>query len=394
MRYNKSKFTMRGGLMAEKQTSTPGLTYEAKPGPEGALSLRFHGRLDATTTSPLWDSLIQDVTQHRPTRVLVEAGEVDYCDGSGLALLFQLKLRGRRENFTVEIIGLREQFHRLLDLYDPAPFDALPPQPHGPNVIEEIGRGTVELWRDMGAQVAFVGELFTALVRILWRPRRMRWKEIFITAERAGANAVGIVILLSFLFGLIITFSSAMPLERFGAQIYVADLSAIAMTRVLGPVLTAIILAGRSGSAFAAELGTMKVNSEIDALKTMGLEPVAFLVVPKVLASVIISPLLTILSNAAGLAGTAVVLLILGFPFVEFTAHVKDSITPQDVMAGLFKTLIFGLLVGGVSCLRGLQAGTDASSVGIATTRAVVSSIVLIVVAEGVFAVLYHYMGI
>ena len=173
-----------------------------------------------------------------------------------------------------------------------------------------------------------------------------------------------------------------------------SDLVAIALVRVLGPFVTAIILAGRTGSAFAAELGTMKINNEIDALSTMGLDPVRFLVVPRVLAATFVAPLLAILTNLSGLIGSAFVIRSLGYPLVTYIEHVQSVIDSGDVLVGLFKALVFGALVGGVSCLRGLQTKSGPSAVGISTTRAVVSSIVLLVMAEGVFSVLFYYLDI
>jgi phospholipid/cholesterol/gamma-HCH transport system permease protein len=242
--------------------------------------------------------------------------------------------------------------------------------------------------------VIFAGHLCVETANAILHPGHLRWKDIFWLAERAGANAVGIVTLLGFLFGLIMAFSSAMPLRQFGVEVFVSDLVAIALIRVLGPFITAIIMAGRTSSSYAAELGTMKVNEEIDALTTMGLEPVRFLVVPRVLTTVVVTPLLAVLANIAGLIGSGIVMLVLGFPLVTYTNHVKSSIDAGDVFAGLFKALVYGGIVGAIGCLRGLETKGGASSVGISTTKAVVSGIILIVIAEGMFAVLYHYLGI
>jgi phospholipid/cholesterol/gamma-HCH transport system permease protein len=194
--------------------------------------------------------------------------------------------------------------------------------------------------------------------------------------------------------GLIIAFQAAMPMGQFGAEIFVADLIALGMLRELGPLMTAIVLAGRSASAFAAELGTMKVNEEIDALSTMGLDPVRFLVVTRVLAALVMTPLLTIFANLVGLIGGAVVLLSLGFPLVTYTNRVLAAVDYVDLASGLCKAFVFGILIAAIGCLRGLQTGTGARAVGESTTRAVVSGIVLIVVVDGVFAVVYHYLGI
>ena len=189
-------------------------------------------------------------------------------------------------------------------------------------------------------------------------------------------------------------FQSAIPMRQFGADIYVANLIGLSMVRELGPLLTAIILAGRSGSAFAAELGTMKVSEELDALKTMGLEPVRFLVVPRVIAAVTMTPLLAIWTGLFGLIGGAVVMLSLGFPLVTFVNQVQSAVSTGDLLGGIGKAFVFGIVVAAVGCLRGLQTKSGASAVGESTTRAVVSGLVLITVVDGVFAVVFYALGI
>ena len=189
-------------------------------------------------------------------------------------------------------------------------------------------------------------------------------------------------------------FQSAIPMRQFGAEIYVADLVSLSMLRELGPLMTAIIVAGRSGSAFAAEIGTMKVNEEINALTTMGLDPVRFLVVTRVIGAVLMMPLLTLFSNLMGLVGGAIVFLSFDFPLVTYYQQVLSAVHLKDLNGGLAKAFVFGILVAAIGCLRGLQTRTGASAVGLSATRAVVSGIVLIVVADGVFSVVFYYLGI
>ena len=213
-------------------------------------------------------------------------------------------------------------------------------------------------------------------------------------AEQAGIGAVSIVSLVGFLLGLILAFQSAIPMQRFAAQIFVADLLGISMLRELGPLMASILLTARSGSAFAAEIGTMKVNEEIDALTTMGLAPVRFLVVPRVLAAVAVIPALAMLTNLAGLLGGAVVFRSLGFPLVTYVTRVSDAVTVGDVVGGLVKAMVFGVIVAGVGCLRGLETGEGAQAVGRSTTSAVVSGIILIAAVDGIFAVFFYALGI
>lgn len=299
------------------------------------------------------------------------------------------------QNRTVEIRGLAPEFQSLLDLFNPTEFKEgyhkLPTPEHLP---EQIGQAAVDLWKDSKALVAFVGELSAALLAAARSPSKVRWCDALMTAENAGVNALPIVALISFLIGLIMAFQSAIPMRQFGAEIYVADLVGLSMLRELGPLMTAIILAGRSGSAFAAELGTMKVNEEINALTTMGLDPVRFLVVTRVVAAVVTTPLLTLFSNLMGLVGGAVVFVSFDFPVVTYVNQLLAAVTMTDLFGGLAKSFVFGILVAGVGCLRGLQTRSGASAVGLSTTSAVVSGIVLIVVADGIFSVVYFYLGI
>jgi len=205
-----------------------------------------------------------------------------------------------------------------------------------------------------------------------------------------GVNALPVIALIGLLLGLIFAFESAMSLRRFGADIFVANLIGLAMLREMGPLMTAIILTGRSGSAFAAEIGTMKVREEIDALTTMGLEPVRFLVLPRVLAAVVITPVLTVFAIAFGLFGGGVVMRSLGYPFVAYVNQMLTAVTVADLRNGLIKSLAYGIVVAAIGCLRGLQTTTGASAVGQSTTNAVVSGIVLIAIVDGIFALVYY----
>ena len=381
--------------MTAKRTNKAVASLKAQRKAEEEVVFVFEGRLDAGSTGDLWRQAMAELKRHVVSRLVIEAAGVDYCDGSGAGLLFALCLRGKREGFTVEIRSLKEEFKQLLDMFDMKDFSSdRSRKQKSINIAEQVGQATVKLGIDIRQQITFVGQLCVAMVRTALHPEQLRWQDAFLAIEQAGANAVGIIILIGFLFGLILAFSSAMPLQQFGVEVYIADLVAMSLVRVLGPVITAIILAGRTGSAFAAELGTMKINEEIDALTTMGFEPVSFLVLPRVLATIVVTPMLAILASLSGLVGAGLVMLTLGFPVVIYTNHVQSAIDSGDVYAGLVKAVVFGGLVGGIGCLRGLQTQTGASAVGISTTRAVVSGIVLIIVAEGIFAVLYHHLGI
>ena len=381
--------------MAETADNNQEATVKAQTDNGGTLILDFEGELSTKTVPGLWKQVHQHLRHAQYKSILINAQGIQHCDAAGLALLFEIQLDTKRQNREFQIHGLKSQFKSLLDMFKPRDFqDIIVEKPKPLGICEQVGRRAIKLNKDVTEQLVFLGRLCATLAHNLAHPREIRWKDVFLTAELAGVNAMGIIVLLGFLFGLIMAFSSAMPLREFGADIYVSDLVAIAMIRVFGPFVTAIVLAGRSSSAFAAEIGTMKINDELNALKTMGIDPVSFLVVPRVIATVVMAPLLAILANVAGLVGSAIVVVSLGFPLVTYVNHVRSFIDYGDVFSGLAKCFVFGWVVGEVGCLRGMQTKSGPSAVGISTTRAVVTSIIWIVVAEGIFAVLYYCLDI
>lgn len=365
-------------------------------GPQnGPFKVIFAGRLDSSTVGGIWRQATAAVRGAKAANVIIDAGGVEYCDGAGIALFFHLRRVQIEAGGDLEIAGLRSEFAALMNGWESARAGEAMPEPSRKTPLaEEIGQAAVEMWRDIHTLIAFVGELCVALVYAAIHPRSVRWRDALAVAEAAGVNALPIVALVSFLMGLIMAFQAAIPLRQFGAELFVANLIGLSMLRELGPLMTAIILAGRSGSAFAAELGTMKVREEIDALKTMGLDPVRFLVVPRVVAAVFMTPLLTIFANLLGLIGGSVVMLSLGFPLITYFHQIQYAVTYGSLVGGLVKAFVFGILVAGIGCLRGLQAQTGATAVGESTTRAVVSGIILITLADGIFSVVYYYLGV
>lgn len=373
----------------------PAIEFHSERMRNGGLRLTFVGQLDAVTTGAVWRRAENELSGTRPPAVVIDAAGLDYCDGAGIALLVHLRALQNRGGRSLDIIGLRPEFASLLDDWQAdglAEGDA--PPTRRPDLATELGEATVAVWRDIQALVSFVGELSTALLYALIHPRSVRWRDALAVAEVVGVNALPIVALIAFLMGLIMAFQAAIPLRQFGAELFIANLIGLSMLRELGPLMTAIVVAGRSGSAFAAELGTMKVREEIDALKTMGLDPVRFLIVPRVIAAVCMTPLLTICANLVGLMGGSVVMLSLGFPLITYFHQIQYAVSYGSLVGGLIKAFVFGILVAGIGCLRGLQARTGATAVGESTTSAVVSGIILIAITDGIFSVLYYYLGV
>lgn len=361
----------------------------------GLLKLAIDGRLDADSTGRVWRESIRLVAAARAATVDLDASAMDYCDGSGIALLIQLRRLQQKAGGKLEIHGLRPEFQELLDDWSQGSSDTTQSKTKvRVHLVEEVGQWAVQLWDDMREVISFIGQLGLAMVKAALHPSTVRWRDTLLVAEELGVNALPIVALLSFLVGVIMAFQAAVALRQFGAEIFVANMIGLSVLREMGPLMTAIILAGRSGSAFAAEIGTMKVREEIDALKTMGLEPVRFLVVPRVLAGVVMTPVLTVFADLLGVMGGSVVMMSLGFPLITFFHQLQSAVSYGSFVGGLVKAFAFGILIAAIGCLRGLQTETGASAVGLSTTHAVVSGIILIVITDGIFSVIYYYLWV
>jgi phospholipid/cholesterol/gamma-HCH transport system permease protein len=306
-----------------------------------------------------------------------------------------LKQRQEKEDRQFLIRGLKTEFEQFIKIFDPGQITEYIPEKFSiKRCIERTGNSGSKIWNDLKTEISFLGELTVKLFVTVFKPQAIRWSDTFLIAEKSGADAVGITCMLGFLIGLILSFQSAIGMQKFGAQVYVADLIVISLFRELGPLITAIVFAARSGSAYAAEIGTMKVNEEIDALTTMGIDPVKFLAIPRIISGLIMMPLLTMFNHLFGLIGCGLVMLSLGFPPVTYLNRIQQAASLGDFTGGMVKTLVFGSMIAAIGCLRGLQTGTGASAVGDSATKAVVSSIIAIVLVDGVFAVVYFYLGI
>ena len=339
-------------------------------------------RLDAEEVSKSWRNL-----KSIPVSCRVDASKLESADGAGLAFLWTLQQEKK-----ASLAGLRPEIEVRLKAFDRLPEKSADSPERDRSVFFQVGKTSWEIARDIGDQIRFIGELSVTGALCLLQPRRIRWNDMWLIAQKAGVDALVVAGMVSFLTGMIMAFQAAVPLKQFGVDIFVVNLVALALLRELGPIMTAVVLAGRTGSAFAAEIGTMKVNEEIDALKTMGLDPVQFLVVPRVLAGFLVTPVLTVYANVLGVAGGFLVMMAQGFPFAALWNQLVSAIGVSDVMTGMIKSFVFGILVAGVGCLRGLQTGKGATAVGESTTRAVVSGIFLIVLVDAVFAGVFYVL--
>ena len=272
--------------------------------------------------------------------------------------------------------------------------DAARSKAHAP-FFQRLGESVLNGWAEAIAMLTFFGEIVLGFIRLLRRQARFRWADTFLVMQACGPQALGIVALINFLVGLILAFVGATQLERFGASVYTADLVAIATVREMGCIMTGIIMCGRTGAAFAAQLGTMKVTQEIEAYQTFGINPVEFLVLPRMLAMVLMMPLLVLFADLISIAGGFFVSTsMLDVTPAVYLGRTVDTITLTSFLLGIFKGAYFGVVVALTGCLRGMQCGTDAAAVGLATTSAVVTGITAIVASDGVFAVLCNALNI
>lgn len=316
---------------------------------------------------------------------------LEAIDGGSMALLVQLRWDLESKGAKCAFEGASAGVEKLLALYHAgAPDDVAPPVPAlglGDRVIE--GLGEVQRFLD------FIGCMTLALLGVLRHPSTANLRDVAVQMVRSGVSAIPIVLLVTFLIGFVMAFQSAVQLRQFGADIYVADLVGLSITRELGPLMTAIIVCGRSGAAFAAELGTMSVSEEIDALRTMGIGPLRSLVFPRILALILVLPILTLFGDVVGMLGGLLVgVENLHLSVTGYVQQTQRALHPWDVYQGLLKAGVFGLAIGLIACAQGLATTGGAEGVGRRTTSAVVTSIFALIVVDAIFTLAFHELGL
>lgn len=358
----------------------------------GSLNIAVSGELTSSNISDIWHKVHAKVNHCKFSRIKIDAADLKIIDSSGAALLGYLHKKAKKCGADFELEDLNNALKDQLEVFlDDEPDSN---QNEQTNFFENVGKGAYGLAWGVYDSLSFIGSLTVAFCNSVKHPKSIRWKDVFITAELSGVNSFWICATIGTLFGLILAFQSADSMKDFGAEIYVATLVSLSLFRVLGPFIAAVLFAARSGSAFAAEIGTMKVNEEIDALITMGLEPISFLAVPRVLSGLVFVPLLTLFVNLFGLVGMFIVMFSFGYSFEAIYQQTTLLTDLGDFAGGIFKAMVFGILVAAVGCLRGMQTTSGSQAVGQAATKAVVSGIVLVVIAEGIFSVIFSILGI
>jgi len=375
--------------MADDSAAFPDLVSTRIEGDELVVSLT--GQWHITQRRPTWEAVRGE---RWPAQVRLDCTALESWDTALLLFLIEVRDWCRREGCHFLAETLPAPMRRLLEQLDAVP-ESAPAEEHAPDFLTAVGLAAFDAQRKGWDLVRFVGDCVIGAVRVGLRPRRFRWRDCLGEMQHCGAMGLPIVGLISFLVGVTLAYTGANVLRQFGADIWVADLVGLSMVREMAAVMTGIALAGRTGAAFAATLGNMKMNEEIDALATLGIPPIDHLVLPRLVALGVMTPLLTIYAAGLGILGGAMIsLFVLDIPPASYWVELLTIVDLSDATVGLIKGVTFGLIVGLSGCLRGLQAERSSAGVGRATTSAVVTAIMLIIMADALYAVIFNILDI
>jgi phospholipid/cholesterol/gamma-HCH transport system permease protein len=365
-------------------------------GSDGTLLVTLSGTWHLAGPLPSTDEVERALGSGTIRGVAFDTHELARWDTSVVTFLARVTEQCRTRHIPLDESGLLPGLRRLLALAEAVPekAGARRATTH-PSLPARVGNAVLSLWAGDLDAITFIGDATLSVGRLFTGRARFRMSDLLLVIQEAGAQALPIVTLISVLVGMILAFVGAVQLERFGASIYVADLVAIAMVREMGCIMTGIIMAGRTGSGFAAQIGSMKVTQELDALTTFGLPPMDFIVLPRMVALSLMMPLLCVYSDILGIIGGGLVAIgMLDVTVAQYWNETRQAVTLTSYATGIGKSVVFGVLVAVSGCLRGVQSGRSSSAVGDAATSAVVTGIVLIIVADGLFAIIFNVLGI
>jgi len=341
---------------------------------------------------PAIERLLRTVPQAKTSSIVWDLSGIESFDSAGV-LLFSQYYHAFKKRYRVVLQGYtpeQAEMYRLLHLEHLAP---VPPRKE--SFLEGVGRGFVATLELLYAFLAFLGELFASLFFLLTHPHTFRFKETIYHIHRSGVNALVIIAMTSFLVGMVIAYQGAVELAKFGADIFIVDTVGISITRELGPMITAIVIAGRSGSAYTAEIGAMKITEEIAAMRTMGFDPYQFLVLPRIVALMIALPLLIFFADVIGIFGGMVASKMqLGISFDQFLERLHEVLPLKHYLLGMIKGPVFAFIIASVGCFRGLQVSDNTESIGLHTTASVVNGIFLVIAFDALFSVIYTEFGL
>ncbi|TVQ78028.1 MAG: ABC transporter permease [Bradymonadales bacterium] len=360
------------------------------------LEIQLQGAWNSSAQLPGRDQLEQQILSLQPKKLFFNCKELSSWNSVLVVFVSEIRRIAKQNSLELDCEQLPQGVSRLIRLSEAVPENEEARfQDYHDSFFEKVGRESVKTLNAGHDLLEFFGRIIVVSGQFLRGCARYRAVDIFRNIQETGAQALPIISLIAFLMGLILAYVGAVQLTQFGAQIFVADLVAIAIVREMGPIMTAVVMAGRTGAAFAAQLGTMKVNQEIDAYQTMAISPYQFLVFPRLLALCLMMPLLCVFSNFIGIFGGAVVARYhLGISWLQYYTQVQSAIGVPDISLSLIKAFVFGVVVAAFGCYRGMRSGNNALAVGQAATSAVVSSLVLIVILDALFAIMTGVWGI
>ena len=368
--------------------------YEISEKEKGEILILLKGKIDIKNSAHILEKLTPAIKGNTLSSLIIDLEEVDYLDDFGTLVILEIKHLVAEQKGKFNVVNVKDNIKGILSLVN---FDSnecftpLKKYKH-PNILVHLGEATIQHVDNIRFFISFLGSVILSFIHVCLHPKDLRIDDTITYMKKTGVDALPIVALISFLLGLVMAFMSSLQLQQFGANIYVASLVSIAMVSELGPIMTAIVVAGRSGSAFAAEIGTMKISEEIDALFTMGFNPTIFLAVPRIIACIIVVPILTLFSDLFAISGGLLVgVFMLDLSTTSYINQTMETLTLFEVMWGMGKSFVFAALIAWIGCLRGFQTRGGADSVGNAATSAVVSSIFLIILFDSIFAVLRSF---
>ena len=361
------------------------------------LLVAARGRWDVTSVAPI-ERRLRELRPVSTSVISIDLAQLEELDTIGAWLLYRTQRDLRAAGFQAELRNVSVDHLLLIEEVsaNDQPCEIEPPR-GSPllNVIRHVGAATADIAAETVELISFLGSIFTAAAHVLVRPKRLRFTSLVYHMEEVGLNAIPIVALISFLIGVVLAYQGATQLRQFGAEVFVVDLVAISILREIGILLTAIIIAGRSGSAFTAQIGSMKVNEEVDAMRTLGLEPIEILVLPRVLALVITLPLLTFVADLMGLLGGGLMAWVtLDISPAVYIERLNQSVGLWSFFIGLIKAPVFAFIIAMIGCFEGLKVVGSAESVGQQTTRAVVEAIFLVIVFDAIFSIFFAFVGV
>jgi phospholipid/cholesterol/gamma-HCH transport system permease protein len=325
-------------------------------------------------------------------KILWNLSGVSTFDSAGVLLFIEYFERFSKDR-EVEVVGYTENQKKMYVLLKNTNLQITAPEHKG--FIEKLGKATIDVYKDIKDYILFLGHLFSAMFHVLTNPHNIRFKEMVYHIHQSGFNALVIIGLTSFLVGMVIAYQGAVQLAKFGADIFIVDTVSISITRELGPMITAIVIAGRSGSAYTAEIGAMKITEEIAAMRTMGFDPFYFLVLPRVFAMMIVLPLLIFFADIVGIFGGMVVAAIeLGISMSQFVDRLQEVLEVKHYILGMIKGPVFAFLIASIGCFRGFQVSDNTESVGLQTTKSVVNAIFLVIAFDALFSIIFTEFGI